>query len=234
MGKLGHAFLGLILAAAVPPAVRADGTGAAPSLDDVLARFSQAQRRTDTIQARFEERRELALLKGPVVQRGTFYHSKPHLYLWDYERPTPKRVLLTSEVLLAYYPDLNKAEEVNVRRWTNRIRRYLGVGEDPEALRADYDVTLASADQNDLKDTDLLVCVPRQKRMREKLREVRIWLDSRTSQARRVAYEDADGDRTTFTFTDIRVNQQIDPSRYQIDLPKDVARGDRFTGFSGG
>jgi len=69
--------------------------------------------------------------------------------------------------------------------------------------------------------------------MKKRLAELRIWVDSGTGQTRRVSYLNPDGDRTTFTFSDIQVNPQIDASRYEIQLPRNVKMGDTFTGFSG-
>lgn len=231
---LGATLTVALVLASLPLTVATDDSpGGAPTIDQILLRFAEAQASTETIQARFEERKDLTLLKEPVVQHGTFYHSKPHLYLWEYEAPAEKQILLTSEVLLAYYPDLKKAEEVNVRRWTNRIRRYLGVGEDPEALRRDYEISLGPPGDEHLPGADLLVLVPRTQRMKKRLQELRIWLDGETGQTRRVSYLDLDGDRTTFTFSEIRVNLEIDVSRYAIRLPRDVRMGDTFSGFSG-
>lgn len=214
-------------------AALAEPGSATPELDRVLERFTAAQESTDSLRCRFEERKELSLLKEPVVQTGVFYHSKPGLYLWDYQSPTQKQVLLTDEVLLAYYPDLNRAEEVNVRRWTNRIRQYLGVGEDPEALQRDYEISLGSSDDGGLVSADVLILVPKTPKMRKRLTELRIWLDDKTGQTRRVSYLNPDGDRTTFTFSDIQINPEIDASRYEIELPRNVKMGDTFSGFSG-
>jgi len=50
-------------------------------LEDILARFDRAQEATLTLTARFEERKELSLLKEPVVSRGRFFFTKPGLFL---------------------------------------------------------------------------------------------------------------------------------------------------------
>jgi outer membrane lipoprotein-sorting protein len=224
------ALVSALCAAAAPSH---PGPAAAPTLEQVLTQFARTQASIQTLQATFEERKEISLLKEPVVQRGTFYHSKPQLFLWDYRTPTPKKVLLTDEMLLAYYPDQNKAEEVNVRRWTTQIRRYLQVGESLEELRKDYDVSLGAPGEGDLPDTNVLILEPRNKRVRQHLQEIRVCLDPATGYTRRVSYREGDGDLTVFTFRDIQVNHEIAASRYKIDLPADVKRGDTFTAFSG-
>ena len=229
--KLPVATLALLcLSVATPAALPSTGP---PSLEALLTAFQETRAATETLQASFEELKEISLLREPVVQRGTFYHSRPQNFLWDYKAPRPKQILLTSEVLLAYYPDLNRAEEVNVRRWTRQIRRYLNVGEDLESLRRDYEIALAPADDNELEGTYLLVLEPRGRRLKARLRELRLWIDSESSQTRRVSYLDANGDRTTYTFRDIRINAAMDPDRFQIELPRDVEMGETFSGFTG-
>ena len=202
-------------------------------LDEILSRFAEAQISTETLQATFEERKQLSLFKEAVIQTGRFYHTKPQQYLWDYREPSPKKVLLTDEILLAYYPDLNRAEEVNIRRWSQRIRRYMNIGADPESLRSDYEISLGPAEENDLPGSVLLVLQPKTRKLKARLQELRIWIDVETAQTRRVDYLEPGGDRTVFTFTDIRVNEGIDESLYEIDLPKNVKMGDTFTAFSG-
>ncbi len=202
-------------------------------VEGVLQRFAEAQASIQTLQASFVEHRETSLFKEAVVQHGQFYHSRPQRYLWDYQGSSPKKILLTSEVLLAYYPELNRAEEVNVRRWTKQIRRYLNVGEDLESLRRDYAISLATPEENDLIGTDQLVLEPRIPKLRSRLDDIRIWIDRETGYTRRVAYRSAkNGDRTVFNFHDIQVNLGIDPSRFEIELPKNVRWGTTFSGFS--
>jgi outer membrane lipoprotein-sorting protein len=202
------------------------------TLEQALSLFAKTQGSIQTLQASFEERKELSLLKEPVVQKGTFYHSKPQFFLWDYASPTVKKILLTDDLLLAYYPDMKRAEEVNVRRWTSQIRRYLQVGENLEELRKDYVVALGEAGTDDLAGATLLILTPKSKKIRAKLEQIRICLDPVSGLTQRVIYQEGDGDKTVFTFKDIQVNREIDASRYQIALPPDVKMGDSFTAFA--
>ena len=205
-----------------------------PAVEEVLSRFSEAQASIETLQAEFEERKNLSLLKEEVVLTGTLYHSRPLNFFWDYQTPTPKQILLTEKSLVAYYPELNKAEEVNVRRWNQRIRRYLQIGLNLGELHKDYVISLGSVSDGDPEETDLLTLVPRKKRRRSQLQEVRIWADKKTGHTRQISYLESNGDASTFTFRNIRVNAGIPETVYHIDLPEDVRMGDSFTGFAGG
>ena len=205
-----------------------------PAVQEVLSRFSKAQASIETLQAEFEERKNLSLLSKEVVLTGTLYHSRPLNFLWDYQTPSPKQILLTQDSLVAYYPELNKAEEVNVRRWNQRIRRYLQIGLNLDELRKDYDIELGTVSAGEPEGADLLILVPRKKRRRSRLQEIRVWADKETGHTRQITYLESNGDASTFTFRNIQVNAGIPETVYHIDLPHDVRMGDSFTGFAGG
>jgi outer membrane lipoprotein carrier protein len=238
--KLSRYLLPAGLACCLLPTVPASAQDAAPpeaasaELDQILQRFSKAQAAIETLQADFVETKSMVLLKDEVVLTGSLYHTRPLNFFWDYATPTPKKIVLNSEVLLAYYPDLNKAEEVNVRRWNQRIRRYLQLGLDVEALRKDYDIAMGTVGEGEPEGTDVLILTPRTRRKRSRLKEIRVWLDQETGHTRSMRYDEENGDRTTFRFENLKVNEPIDDSLFHLDLPKDVRRGNSFTGFTGG
>lgn len=216
------------------PEDKAPSSPVDPALQEVLDRFAGAQASIETLQCEFEERKNLALLKDEVILTGTLYHSRPLNFFWDYETPSPKQILLTSDLLVAYYPDLNKAEEVNVRRWNRRIRRYLQLGVNAEELHRDYDISLGRSGEGDPEDSDLLLLTPQKKRKRARLQQIRIWVNRESGHTQRITYLEKNGDVTTFSFSNVQVNAGIPETVYHIDLPKDVRMGDSFTGFAGG
>jgi outer membrane lipoprotein-sorting protein len=230
-GLMACLLASLLIAA---PEDKAPSIPTDPALEQVLERFASAQASIETLQADFEERKNLALLKDEVVLTGTLYHSRPLNFFWNYETPSRKQILLTSDLLVAYYPDLNKVEEVNVRRWNQRIRRYLQLGVNTEELRKDYDISLGIPGEGDPEGADLLVLTPQKKRKRSRLQEIRIWLHRETGHTRRITYLEKNGDVTTFSFSNVQLNAGIPETVYHIDLPEDVSMGDSFSGFAGG
>ena len=96
---LGAAFL------AVP--VRAAGP---VTLETVIKRVQEQQKKTNTLQADFRQEKELALLAKPEVSTGTFVYSKPNNVLWTYDAPKRVQMVIAGGVLTTYYADLGKAE----------------------------------------------------------------------------------------------------------------------------
>ena len=68
----------------------------------------------------------MALLSKPEVSTGTFVFSKPNNVLWSYNAPKRVQMLITNGTLTTYYPDLNKAERIDVKRFEDRIFKYMG------------------------------------------------------------------------------------------------------------
>lgn len=215
--------------APLPAPVTADPySGFDPELRQVLMTFDAAQVRVNTLSATFVERKEIGLLKNAVVQKGEFFHTKPDKFLWEYVSPEPKVLLMNGNSLVAYYPRLKQAEEIQTRL-SRRLVRYFGLGQVFVDLKEYYNLSLDRG--NTLAGTSLIVMKPKQRRLEKRLLEVRIWLDEKIHQVRQLEYREADGDRTVFTFDQINVNADISPARYEIKLPSDVRVTDTFSGF---
>jgi outer membrane lipoprotein-sorting protein len=210
--------------------VSTDAT-ADPMLARILREFDRAQRETNTLVASFTERKELKLLAHPVQSRGEFYYNRPNQVRWEYLDPDRKVFVITEDMYIAYYPALKRAEEVPIKKFVGkRLFRFLGVGQSIDDLGKYYEFRLAP--QSDLKDTHLLILVPKKKKLTERVAEMKIWVDTTTFLPRQLQYVEADGDSTLLAFQDIRTNVAVATSRFHLDLPKDVVVSESFNGFS--
>ena len=214
-----------------------DGEAAAPraaldpQLAGILEQFDQAQKQTTTMVARFTERKELRLLEKPVVSRGEFFYSRPNRVRWEYLDPARKIFVITEEMYVAYYPEQKRAEEVPIKKFVGkRLFRFIGLGQSIEELGKYYEFQLAKA--SDLKGTHLLVLTPRKRKIRERVAEMKIWVDAETYLPRQFQYLESDGDSTLLAFHDIRVNLDVAEERFRLVLPKDVMVSETFNGFS--
>jgi outer membrane lipoprotein-sorting protein len=230
-------LLPLRAAAPAGPAAKQSGEpdpppGAAdPQLAQILEQFDQAQRETTTMVARFTERKELRLLEKPVVSRGEFYYNRPNRVRWEYLEPDRKIFVITEEMYVAYYPELKRAEEVPIKKFVGkRLFRFIGLGQSIEELGKYYEFHLAK--DSDVKGTHLLLLTPRKRKIRERVAEMKIWVDAETFLPRQFQYLESDGDSTLLAFHDVRVNVEVADQRFRLVLPKDVMVSETFNGFS--
>jgi len=202
-----------------------------PMLARILDAFDRKQKETSTLEATFTERKELKLLAKPVVSRGQFFYTKPNQVRWEYVEPESKVFVITESMYVAYYPTLKRAEEVPIKKFIGkRLFRFIGLGQSIDDLGKYYEIRLAP--QSDIKETHLLLLTPRKKRIRDRVAEMKIWVDGATFLPRQLQYIESDGDSTLLAFQDIRVNVEVASNRFHIDLPKDVVVSDTFNGFS--
>ena len=103
------------------PAVNLPGVDEAERLETILARFDQAQASIRTLEADFDERKELALFKEPISSQGRFFYATPHQAKWEYVEPDAKVFLITDNSLMQYFPAEKLLERRDLREAnTNR------------------------------------------------------------------------------------------------------------------
>jgi len=197
----------------------------------ILEAWDRRQQETETLVARFTERKDLKLLARPVISRGEFFYSRPNRVRWEYLDPDRKVFVITEEMYTAYYPALKRAEEVPIKRFVGkRLFRFLGVGQKIGDLARYYDFRLAP--ESDLPGTELLLLAPRKRSVAGHVAEMKIWVDTDTALPRQLQYVEADGDTTLLTFEGMRSNADVEAARFHIDLPSDVTVSQTFNGFA--
>jgi outer membrane lipoprotein carrier protein len=211
-----------------PTAASSSSKGRDPELQAVIDQFDAAQGRILRISANFREVKRIALLKDPVIQSGSFFHTKPDKFLWEYNSPEPKKLLLNGKKIVAYYPGEKRAEEIKTR-FTKRIIEYLGLGSALNDLLDDYD--MAFGEDNEVEGTDLLVLTPRKRRISKRLSMIRIWMDRELSQLRQIEYVETDGDSSRIAFSSIRINPEISLTKYEIEIPDDFEVTNSISGL---
>jgi outer membrane lipoprotein-sorting protein len=199
-------------------------------LNAILTRFDETQGSTRTLTAAFTERKEIQLLKEPVVAKGRFFYTKPDDVLWQYTDPDPRYFLISKNELLSYFPSKRRAERVSIGLYHDRLLKVLAIGQPSKNLLKYYDIHLDES--NGIANTHLLILTPRKRMVKKRISEVRLWVSKETSLPVRMQYCEPDGDSTTIAFEDVRFNPQIASSVYKIEIPKDVEIKKGFSGMS--
>jgi outer membrane lipoprotein carrier protein len=204
-----------LLAVILPAAARTDPN----SLDEVIKRVQEQQKKTSSLEAEFRQEKTLALLAKPEVSTGHFVYQKPNSVLWTYDAPKRVTMLIADGVLTTYYPDLKKAEKIEVKRFQDRIFKYMGASGAIDELGAYFNFTFSNrADM----PTYVLDLSPKSKQIAKRVRHLKIWIDKKSYLTTKFEYTEADGDVTRYEFTNIRVNQPIAQSRFTLNLPANV------------
>lgn len=189
------------------------------SLDEVIRKVQQQQQTTNTLEADFRQEKTLALLAKPEVSTGHFTFSKPNNVLWRYDTPKRVEMLIANGILTTYYPDLNKAEQIEVKRYQDRIFKYMGASGAIEELSAYFDFTFSNRADQPFYVLDLQ---PKTKAIAKRVRHIKIWIDKKSYLTTKFEYTEGDGDLTRYEFTNIKLNEPIEQNRFTLNLPKTV------------
>jgi outer membrane lipoprotein carrier protein len=206
------------VAALAMPSVAAKPSKA-DSLDEVIRKVQLAQAKTNTLQADFRQEKTLALMAKPEVSTGRFIYSKPNNVLWTYDAPKRVTMLIANGMLTTYYPDLNKAERIEVKRYQDRIFKYMGASGAIEELGAWFNFTFTNTSDKPYYALDL---DPKSKTIAKRVRHIRIYIDKQSYLTTQFEYTEGDGDKTRYEFTNVKVNAPVEQSRFTLQLPSSV------------
>lgn len=208
-------------AACVAAAVVAAPAGAAGpvTLETVIKKVQAQQKKTTSLQADFRQEKELALLAHPEVSTGSFTYSKPNNVLWSYNAPKRVQMVIASGRMTTYYPDLRKAESIDVKRFEDRIFKYMGASGAIDELARYFDFTFSDKPS---QPTFVLDLKPKTTAVAKRVQRIKLWIDKKNYLTSKIEYVEGDGDITRYEFTNIRINEPIPPSRFALTLPQGV------------
>jgi len=199
--------------------VAAPAFAGSATLEQVIKRVQEQQRRTHTLQADFRQEKELALLAKPEVSTGTFTYSKPSNVLWTYSAPKRVQMVIANGLLTTYYADLGKAEQIDVRKFEDRIFKYMGASGAIDELARYFDFTFKDSKSKPAWQLDL---TPKNRAVARRVKSIKLAIDKQTYLTTKIEYVEGDGDITRYEFTNIRINQPVPPNRFALQLPSSV------------
>lgn len=189
------------------------------TLAEVIRQVQATQKRTETLQASFRQEKELALMAKPEVSTGTFIYSRPSNVLWVYDTPKRVQMVIAGGIMTTYYPELDKAERIDVKRFEDRIFKYMGATGAIEELGRYFDFTFSDAKSKPVYVLDL---TPKNRAVAKRVQRIKIWIDKKSYMTSKIEYVEGDGDVTRYEFTDVRINEPVPQSRFALSLPSTV------------
>ncbi len=201
-------------------------------IEALLERFDKVQGSIRSLSAEFVERTESPLLKEAIVSEGRFYLTKPESVAWEYTSPEPMRFVLANREYVGVFPERKRAERRDLRRWSERIFRFFGVGQGSEELRKFYDIALADPG-GDMPGTALLLLEPKKRRVKKSVEDVRLWVDEVSMLPTRMDFQGKDGNVRSIRFRNVRLNPDLSASLYQVEIPDGFDVSEGFSAFGG-
>ena len=200
------------------------------TLTEVLSRFDRVQGQVRTLSAEFVQTTRSPLLKDPIVAKGQFFLTKPESVLWEYSSPEPMRFVVAEGEYTGYFPARKTAEKRDVKRWSEQLFRFFGLGQGSKELGKFYEITLGDAGKDD-KPSYLLLLSPKKRRVKKNVEEVRLWVDAATLLPVRIDYLGKDGAEREIRFVNTRLNPDLAAGLYHVKIPAGVPITNGFSGL---
>ncbi len=189
---------------------REPGASHPAELKALLARLQRHYEQTNSFSASFKE--TVARVGAPPQERtGTVYYSKPGRVRFEFGEPQPETIVSDGKLLYDYDPGLNQVMETPLR---NAIKAQaiagflLGVGN----VGRDFEASRPAKSAND--GLIHLILTPKSGG-----NPLAIGLDPQTLNIERLKLGDALGNVTTISFSGIKTNIAIEPSRFEFKTP---------------
>lgn len=203
-----------------PPDPSTPGLAGRERLEALVERVRHEQRKLRTLEASFVQRQESSMLLLPEESAGTFSYSAPDRVRWEYTSPNPISVVIDGEEMTTWYRDLDRAEKLEIGRYSAQVFKYLGASGSLEKLLDYFTVTARFPEAPD--EPYSLVLDPRYERIAKRLDSMTIWIDRERFLPVRLRYAAADGDVTEYRFEDLVVNGEIPAERFDLQLTEGV------------
>lgn len=222
--------VGAVPAKEAKPAKPKSAASAGETLKQVLTRFDQVQGQIRTLSAEFIQTTRSPLLKDAIVAKGRFFLTKPDSVLWEYQTPEPMRFAVADGKYTGYFPDRRKAEKRDIKRWSEQLFRFFGVGQGSKELGKFYEIALGATGPEET-NAYLLVLSPKKRRVRKRFDEVRLFVDTATLLPIRIDYVGKDGNEREIRLVHTRVNPDLAAGLYDVAIPAGVPITSGFSGL---
>ncbi|MEE8409190.1 MAG: outer membrane lipoprotein carrier protein LolA [Myxococcota bacterium] len=195
----------LILTAPPPAAAVSDLTS--------LSKHVQSIR---TLQANMVQRKEIIVLGEAIETQGTFAFARPRRLVIDLEGAGGITLIIDGDQMTTHYQALGRTDRVRLSADTRAAavaeHLFLLLEGDPAAMNRSYDLEETGTEPFRLRLT------PRSAALRRVIAHVDTTFDPRGF-VTEIVLSEANGDRTTWTFTDVRLNAEIPAGRFRLANP---------------
>ena len=225
VGLLGHiavaaATLALTVgsagtASADPPPAPAPCTQPTPDVSKAIADVQAFYNASSTFRSDFDQKFWVKAYSTEKTSRGHVTFSKPGKMDWVYDDPRDNRVVSDGAVIKVY-DAANKQmfeQPIDKSQYPAALSFLTGTGQ----LSQSFDFELVCGDQMKFPGGYVLVGTPKQ--ATPAYAKVLFYVDSATSQVRRVMVIDGQGNRNRFDFVNPQINLPVPATQFKFTPP---------------
>jgi outer membrane lipoprotein-sorting protein len=196
------------------------------TLDQVLAKMDEVGKAFRSMQAVIERTKVTVIVNDKAVDSGMVYFMRrgkdPRIML-QITKPEQQRMLIDMGKALLYFPKLKQVQEYLLGKNQDKAEFMLiGFGQSREDIKRAYESAVVGEEVIDGQKTSVLELKPRDPKASALFTSIRLWMDQQRWIPVQVKTTEAGGDYMVLKFTNIKMNQKIPDSSFDLKLPKDV------------
>lgn len=186
-----------------------------PTAESVAAKVQAFYNQTTSFQATFSQVYKVKAYNQTKKSNGKVIFAKPGKMSWSYDSPNGNRVVSDGKTLKVYEKENNQMFEQPVEKsqYPAALAFLMGQGD----LAKSFNLKLLDAATMKFEGGYVLEGLP--KEATPAYQKVLFFVDSSTSQVRRVIILDAQGNRNTFDFKSPKVNEPVPEETFRFTPP---------------
>lgn len=191
---------------------------AAMDASAILGRMEEAGKRFSSLQADFRQVRIYSLFDEKKESSGIISYKKPGMMLWKYSTPDASSIYIKGRSALMYLPDIKQVQKISLAQDRKTESLLIGFGNTADEIRRNFTVT-ASAGKDGACVLDL---TPKLPELSAHFQKLRLTIDgTRWIPVQSERFEQG-GDRTVFTFSNVKMNIPMEDGLFDFTPPKGV------------
>lgn len=181
------------------------------SFDARYARGQQVNASIRTLTASFIETTQSSLLTQPLVARGTLAVERPSRVVLHYTQPNVRTVLIDRNKMTVTWPS---TQTLDVGAAMGRIEKMF-VNGSAKDLRQQFDID--DRQTGERAGIYHVVMTPKQRRIREGLTRLELWVDEQTSLLSAIRMTFPNGDSKHMAFEQVTPNATLPAGVFTLD-----------------
>jgi outer membrane lipoprotein-sorting protein len=190
------------------------GKSSSPVILELLQKIANSYAGITSFRAEFTQKKTSKLLQKPAITKGEIVFKKPSQVLLKFEKPYNISIYLKNKkVTKIDYTD-GSYSLISLKKHKSNLMNFLNISKTFKFLDKYFYVDKL----NTKGDLLYIICLPKKRRVKKKLKIVELWLDPETFIFKKIHIEEPDNTITEVTLTNTKINDKVDETVFDFSL----------------
>lgn len=214
MKESGFCMVFLLLLLLIPWGAPARAQQEGGDLTYVMEQLKRTQESIEDFAAEITQVKSSAIFKEPVVSKGKMKFKRPEKMWVQMYPPYPTLTVLAEGVLWIYFPEEKVAQRYQLAGNPSLAKWLLFFQNPIETMGKKISL-------QEEKEGEVVLNIDPEENL-ALFQEIKLWIDTSKWMLKRLELVEKNGDHTTITYHEIRINSGIPDSSFELHLPPDV------------